>query len=173
MHRIVKKEVFMLKITPRLNFMRLFYDNRPQACSELKGSSDYPDISGFVNFFVVPVGGVLLEAEVFGLPDSGGLDAPAFYAFHMHEYGDCSDQFAKTGAHYNPGNKLHAMHAGDLPPLISYNGYAWLSFYNQKLELYDVIGKSMVIHRNPDDFITQPSGNSGEKIACGVVESNL
>ena len=111
----------------------------------------------------------MIEAEIFGLPDTDRSDVPAFYAFHIHETGDCSDDFAKTGTHYNPKNMLHPMHAGDMPPLLSGEGYAWLAFYDQGLELYDIVGRSVLIHRNADDFATQPSGNAGEKIACGVI----
>ena len=159
----------MFQITPRLNFMKLFYDNRPRAYASIQGSSAYEQIQGAVYFYNVPGGGVLIEAEIFGLPDTNRPDVPAFYAFHIHEEGDCSDDFVNTGAHYNPLNKAHPMHAGDMPPLLSGGGYAWLAFYAQGLVLYDIVGKSVVIHRNADDFTSQPAGNAGEKIACGVI----
>lgn len=160
----------MFQITPRLNFMRLFYDNRPRAFARIQGGSDYAQIQGIVYIYSVPAGGVLIEAEIFGLPETDRSDVPAFYAFHIHENGDCSEHFAKTGNHFNPQNLLHPMHAGDLPPLISNDGYAWLAFYDRGLELYDIVGRSVLIHRNADDFSTQPSGNAGEKIACGVIQ---
>ena len=62
----------------------------------------YPSLRGMDYFYQVPSGGLLIEAEVFGLPDRGSLDAPAFYAFHIHENRDCSKHFANTGDHYNP-----------------------------------------------------------------------
>ena len=80
-----EKEVFMFQITPRLNFMKLFYSNRPRAYAQIEGGSSYPGISGVVNFYSVPGGGVLIEAEVFGLPDIDRQGIPAFYAFHIHE----------------------------------------------------------------------------------------
>lgn len=159
----------MFEVTPRLNFMRVFADNRPRAAASIKGNAKFGRIRGNVYFYQIPFGGVLIEAEIFGLPDEGLLAPPVFYAFHMHENGDCSGQFEKTGGHYNPAGAPHPKHAGDMPPLRSSNGYAWLAFYVPDLELYDVIGKSMVIHQGTDDFMTQPSGNSGEKIACGVI----
>ena len=70
--------------------------------SENKIMLIYPSLRGMVYFYQVPSGGLLIEAEVFGLPDRGSLDAPAFYAFHIHENGDCSKHFANTGDHYNP-----------------------------------------------------------------------
>ena len=79
--------------------------------------------------------------------------------------------FPNTGNHYNPDNVPHPEHAGDLPPLLSNNGYAWMNFYTGRLNLNDIIGRSLVIHSMADDFRTQPSGNSGDKIACGVIET--
>ncbi len=159
----------MFQITPRLNFMKLFYNNRPRAYAQIEGGGSYPQISGAVNFYSVPGGGVLIEAEIFGLPDSGRPGIPAFYAFHIHENGDCTDSFANTGGHYNPYQMPHPMHAGDMPPLLSNEGYAWLAFYDQGIELYDLVGKSVLIHRNADDFTSQPAGNAGDKIGCGVI----
>ncbi len=161
----------MFQVTPRLKLMRLFFDNRPRAFANIQGNADYPDVSGFAFFYEAPGGGMLIEAEVFGLPDLGRMDTPVFYAFHLHENGDCSGRFEKTGGHYNPGNVMHPYHAGDFPPLMSNNRYAWLAFYDAALSLHDVIGKSIVIHENADDFKTQPSGGAGEKIGCGVIRS--
>ena len=62
-------------------------------------------------------------------------------------------------------------HAGDLPPITSCDGYSWMCVYLQQLRLEDVIGRSVIVHGHADDFSTQPSGNSGEKIACGIVEA--
>lgn len=79
--------------------------------------------------------------------------------------------FPNTGNHYNPDNVPHPEHVGDLPPLLSNNGYAWMSFYTGRVNLNDVIGRSVVIHSMRDDFTSQPSGNSGDKIGCGVIET--
>lgn len=159
----------MLQITPRLNYMKLLSGNSPRAIARLQGDGIYSEIWGYAYFYQVLNGGILVEAEVFNLPDSARLDAPAFYAFHLHENGDCSEHFTKTGEHYNPNGVKHPMHAGDLPPILSNDGYAWLAFYDSRLELYEIEGRSLVIHRYPDDFTTQPSGASGKKIACGVI----
>ena len=66
----------------------------------------------------------------------------------------------------------HPQHAGDLPPLIANDGYVWMVFYDSFLTLPMIVNRSVVIHQNPDDFTTQPSGNAGEKIACGVITKN-
>ena len=53
----------------------------------------------------------------------------------------------------------------------SSDGYAWLAFYDDDMKLYDIVGRSVVIHRDRDDFMSQPAGNAGEKIACGVIQT--
>lgn len=169
LHRIKQKGLFMFHITPRINFMKLISDNRPRAYASVQGEGEYSDVQGLVYLYEVPFGGILIEAEVFGLPDLPGEREPSFYGFHIHEFGDCSTGLQRTGGHYNPKNVKHPMHAGDLPPLPSSGGYAWLAYYNANLELYDIVGRSVIVHRNSDDFRSQPSGDAGEKMACGVI----
>ena len=96
------------------------------------------------------------------------------FGFHIHEGTSCTgnleDEFADTKSHYNKESCTHPYHTGDMPPLFATNkGYAYMSFFTNKFTLNDIIGKTIVIHSNPDDFKTQPSGNSGTKIACGVI----
>ena len=62
---------------------------------------------------------------------------------------------------------------GDLPPLIENNGYSYMSVLINKFKIKDIIGKVLIIHDMPDDFSTQPSGNSGTKIACGKIEKGF
>ena len=62
-------------------------------------------------------------------------------------------------------------YTGDLPPLLSNHGYAWMAFYDARFTVADIIGRSLIIHENRDDFTTQPAGDSGTKIACGVIEA--
>lgn len=108
--------------------------------------------------------GVLITAEIAGLPQSG------FFGFHIHEGKSCGGtKFSETGGHYNPQNTAHPEHAGDLPPLLSAGGKAYLSVLTNRFSLAQVMGRTVVIHSGPDDFTTQPAGNSGEKIACGVI----
>lgn len=101
-----------------------------------------------------------------GLPDS----ETGFFGFHIHAGNDCSGTgFPATGGHYDPQMNPHPQHAGDLPPLLGDNGTAWLSVLTGRFQIRDIIGKTVVIHSNPNDFITQTSGNAGTKIACGVI----
>lgn len=126
-----------------------------------RGSS----ISGVVQFYAYRSGTVVV-AEISGLPES----EEGFYGFHIHEGGNCRGEgFANTGGHYNPGQVEHPRHAGDLPPLLSFRGNAYLAVLTGRFTPEEVIGRTVVIHSHPDDFRSQPSGDSGEKIACGVI----
>lgn len=159
----------MYQFTPRLTFNQILENNRPEATAWVTGNSQEPQLSGLVKFFTTPYGGVLVESEIFGLPNVSEEGSTRFYAMHIHEYGNCSDNFTKTGDHYNPTNQPHPDHAGDLIPLLSNQGYAWSAFYDKRFTIADILGRSVIIHAMPDDFMTQPSGNSGAKIACGVI----
>ena len=80
----------------------------------------------------------------------------------IHENGDCTNNFQNTGGHFNPSGVNHPQHAGDLLPLFSNQGYAWIAFYDKRFTIPQILGKSVVVHQMSDDFHTQPSGNSGE-----------
>lgn len=87
--------------------------------------------------------------------------------------GNLEDEFADAKSHFNPNNCVHPFHIGDLPPLIENNGYAYMSVLINKFKIKDIIGKVIIIHDMPDDFTTQPSGNSGKKIACGKIKKGF
>lgn len=157
--------------TPRLAFIHQLSDNQPQATAWVRGGEAYPNISGLVKFYDTPYGGILVEAEFFGLPNISVPDPSGFYAMHIHQSGDCSQNFTKAGDHYNPQNTLHPQHAGDLLPLLSNQGYSWSAFYDKRFRVKDIIGRSVIIHSGRDDFTSQPSGDSGPMIACGVIFS--
>ena len=129
------------------------------------GGDAYPDLRGTVRF-IPRKNGTLVVAEISGLPatDTG------FFAFHIHEGGNCSGLgFPNTGSHYNPDDRDHPLHAGGLPPLLSSGGSAYLAVMTDCFRIKDIIGRTVVIHSGLDDFRTQPSGNAGNKIACGVI----
>ena len=135
---------------------------RPEAAACVRGQGE---ICGTVKFYGTPCG-TLVVAEISGLPDND----TGFFAFHIHEGGSCGGvDFAETGGHFNPGGQEHPRHAGDLPPLLSRKGRAFLAVETDRFTPGEVIGRTVVIHQNADDFHTQPSGNSGKKIACGVI----
>lgn len=139
--------------------------NRPAALAKLTGSMDAAGLKGTVKFYQQP-GGVLVEAAVFGLPDNGS----GIYGFHIHEGAACSSPgFMSAGGHYNPKDVPHPRHAGDLPPLLSCSGRAYFSVLTDRFSIADILGRTVVIHRQPDDFTTQPAGASGDRIACGAI----
>ena len=164
-----RKGFFMMQITPRLTFVYKLEQDSPQAVAWIKGNESHSKLSGLVKFYSTPYGGVLIEAEIFGLPNINTGSSSDFYALHIHENGDCSNHFTKTGSHYNPTKQPHPNHAGDMLPLMGNQGYAWLSFYDKRFAIPEIIGKSVIIHEKRDDFVSQPSGDAGEKIGCGVI----
>ena len=144
--------------------MRLI-TQQPNAIAQIRGTKETAGIRGTARFYQFP-GGILTEVDVSGLPNNG----VGFYGFHIHSGGSCSGvNFASTGAHLNPTNAAHPHHAGDLPPLLSYNGRAYMTVMSDRFSLPDILGRTVVIHKMPDDFRSQPAGNAGEKIACGVI----
>lgn len=103
------------------------------------------------------------------------------HGFHIHEKGDCSaPDAASAGGHFNPATKPHAArdaaerHAGDLGNLkADPYGMARANFVDNVLSLdgpNSIVGKAVIIHQNADDFTTQPTGNAGGRLACGVIE---
>ncbi len=90
------------QITPRINFTQLLLYERPKAAAWITGNAAHPTLSGLVKFYQTNYGGVLVEAEIFGLPNIDTQGSSNFYAFHIHEFGDCSGDFQKAGGHYNP-----------------------------------------------------------------------
>ena len=109
-----------------------------------------------------------------------GLKPNAEHGFHVHEKGDCSSgDGMSTGGHFNPAGKPHgsqasAHHAGDMPSLkADASGNASTSFELKGVSIgtgaADLVGKGVIVHRDPDDYATQPTGNAGPRIACGVI----
>lgn len=144
----------------------------PDAFANICGNEEYPDIHGQVRFFQTRYG-TLVVTEVFGLPWESRKCRDEIFAYHIHEgsecAGNCIDPFGRAMSHYNPGMCDHPYHAGDLPPLFGNHGYAFLVFLTDKFCACEIIGRTILIHSAPDDFTSQPSGNSGARIACGVI----
>lgn len=139
----------------------------PDAAAQIRGGEGNACISGQVRFYQ-ECGSVLVVAELSGLPQNG---ESGFFAWHIHEGECCAGRgFSETGGHYNPDDAPHPMHGGDLPPLLLCRGGAWLAVRTDRFCVSDVIGKTVVIHSCPDDFYSQPAGNAGTKIACGVIK---
>ena len=119
--------------------------------------------------------GVRVAGEVHGL--APGTE----HGFHIHEMGDCGDNGNASGGHFNPAGGTHGKfaapgsHAGELPSLVAdASGTARFSVDVHTISLTEgaannVIGRALVVHRDRDDFTTQPAGNSGPRIACAVI----
>ena len=142
------------------------------AIAVVAGSPAYPGIRGTVRFDQTR-GGVVVKADVGGLPQTPS----GFFAFHLHG-GNCTlapggeggNYFPEAGGHYNPTGQPHPRHAGDFPVLLETRyGSAQLTFLTDRFTVPQIIGRAVIIHLNPDDYRTQPSGNPGAMIACGVV----
>jgi len=117
---------------------------------------------------------VLVSANVSGL-------SPGTHGFHIHDKGDCSSgDGMSAGGHFNPLNKPHGgpttmeRHVGDMPSLVAdASGNATLSVELDTMSLTpgatNIIGKAVIVHKDPDDYTTQPTGNAGARVACGVI----
>jgi Cu-Zn family superoxide dismutase len=113
--------------------------------------------------------------------DLAGMAPNSEHGFHVHERGDCSaPDGMSAGGHFNPEGVAHGMyshpphHAGDMPNLKADDkGEVHTSFEVTYLTVgsggTDVVGRSVIVHRDPDDFRSQPAGNSGPRLACGVI----
>ena len=139
-------------------------ENLPAAAAIVYGGEKNPLLRGTVSFYQRR-SGVLVKAEISGLP------AGSFFGFHIHEGSSCAGTgFSDTLGHYDPKNMPHPMHSGDLPPLLSAGGRAYMTVLSDRFSIFDIIGRTVVIHAMPDDLHTQPAGASGEKIACGEIK---
>lgn len=153
-------------------FINKISRGKPKAVAKIAGSEKYNKISGTLSLYPT-FGGTIVVAEIFGLPHEKEKCSNEIFALHIHEglrcAGNTEDPFAIAGPHYNPFDCQHPQHAGDLPPLFGNNGFAWSCVFTDRFSVDDVLGRTVIIHRNPDDFTTQPAGAAGEKIACGVI----
>jgi superoxide dismutase, Cu-Zn family len=131
------------------------------------------NVAGTVNFRSEG-SAVVVTARVSGL-------TPGAHGFHIHEKGDCSAPDATSaGGHFNPTGKAHGHpghgdhHAGDMPQLVAdASGNASLTATLSTVSIgggaADIVGRGVIVHAAPDDFKTQPTGNSGARVACGVI----
>jgi Cu-Zn family superoxide dismutase len=147
-------------------------DGDRDAAAEIRGYTDTA-ITGTARF-EEDGDSLLVTAEIHGLA------ANQAYGFHVHEFGDCSVPEA-SGGHFHPaephGNPLDTgsvHHRGDLPNVQTDSaGVGRLTFMTDDIDLESadrsVVSRSVVLHANPDDYVTQPAGGTGERIACGVI----
>jgi Cu-Zn family superoxide dismutase len=130
---------------------------------------------GMVTFRDTP-NGVIVHAQFDGLP-------PGEHGFHVHAVGKCEPTFEAAGGHFNPENHKHGFaveggwHSGDLPNIfipadgkLEIDVFAThLSVAHGKDKMLDKDGSALIVHEGVDDYTTQPTGNAGKRLACGVV----
>ena len=142
-----------------------------EAVSELKGLGN--KITGQVNFKKIAPGGVEVKIAITGV-------TPGEHGFHIHQFGDCSaPDGTSAGGHFNVGEHPHShrenasRHVGDLGNLVAdKDGNIQITFVDPQIELTgekSILGRGLILHVDADDFITQPTGNSGARISCGVI----
>lgn len=129
--------------------------------------------TGMVHFQELNDGSVDVTADLTNVP-------AGVHGFHVHEKGDCSNNGNAAGGHFNPTNMPHAApdaqshHSGDFGNVTAEaNGEVHAKFNTRSITVHDgvtsVVGHAVVLHGNPDDLTSQPAGNAGPRIACGVV----
>jgi Cu-Zn family superoxide dismutase len=117
--------------------------------------------------------GIKIIANVTGL-------TPGNHGFHIHEFGDCSRLDGKSaGGHFNPDGKKHGSpnseerHVGDLGNLVAGEDgkahYEWTDSYISFTGSNSIIGRAIIVHAGEDDLTSQPTGNAGTRLACGVI----
>src|SRR5690625_1859948 len=142
------------------------------------GSASGSNVSGKLSFASTDQG-----VRITGRID--GLKPNSTHGFHIHENGDCGAPDASSaGGHFNPAQKPHGHpdsnphHAGDIPNQhADASGVATVDVMDPDIELgtgtdNDVLGRALIVHAQPDDYNSQPSGNAGPRIACGVITRN-
>ncbi len=147
---------------------------RPALIGLLRGGLGHEDISGTAAVFWLP-DSVYLEAQFEGLP------ASQVFGFHIHDGVVCTTEnsFSDAGEHLDLCGEgvwcgQHPYHAGDLPPVFSgEDGTVVLGVHLDRAQVENISGKTIVLHSRPDDFTSQPAGNSGIRIACGILAENL
>ncbi|MEK1892322.1 MAG: superoxide dismutase family protein [Rhizobium sp.] len=133
--------------------------------------------SGRATLTAAANGGVLIEVEVAGLP------ANKWVAFHVHETGNCdaAGHHASAGKHFNPTNAEHGLlsakgpHAGDMPnQYVDQDGVLRAQIFDGMVTLDGktdgIRGRALIVHANSDDYRSQPAGDAGERLACGVIK---
>lgn len=140
--------------------------------ANIQGTKKYPDIKGTLAFYE-SINGYWVAIHVEGLPVMNEKCLSPFFGCHIHEGNKCSgneeDLLADTLGHYDPTNCPHPMHLGDLLPLYSRDGKVDMYYLISGIDVKEFVGHTLVIHAHRDDLTSQPSGDSGEKIACGVI----
>ncbi|WP_433853224.1 superoxide dismutase family protein [Stenotrophomonas nitritireducens] len=145
------------------------------ATAELQPTKD-STVKGSIRF-------TLVDGRLHASGDIGGLKPGSEHGFHIHEKGDCSaPDGTSAGGHFNPGNAEHgsidaaAHHGGDMPNIVAdaqgnahVDGPVSSNVNAGKGDGFDIIGRGLIVHADPDDYHSQPTGNAGARLACAVI----
>jgi len=176
LHKIILPVIFIIAVVMATSISPVFADEAGSAKINKAVAVLYPtqgnNVSGTV-FFSRTKSGVKVEADIMGL--SAGK-----HGFHIHEFGACTaPDGTSAGGHFNPENQPHAgpdqakRHVGDLGNIEADNsGNA--HYERTDTHLYfegrdSIIGRGVIVHAGEDDLVSQPSGNAGPRVACGVI----
>ena len=145
-------------------------NGNPYSVAYIKGNNENKNLKGTVEFFPWSTGSII-KLEIVGLPNENKNN---FFGFHIHENGICEMEdnkysFESAGKHLDENDNAHPNHTGDLPLIYSNKGYSFMLYYTNRFTPEEVVGKSVIIHEMADDLKTDPSGNSGSRIACGAI----
>ncbi|MBD9537481.1 superoxide dismutase family protein [Stenotrophomonas sp. STM01] len=147
----------------------------PVAVAQLEPTKD-STVKGSISFTVV-------DGQLRASGDISGLQPDSEHGFHIHEKGDCSaPDGTSAGGHFNPGSSEHgsidatAHHGGDMPNIKAdaqgnahIDGPVASNVNAGKGDAFDIIGRGLIVHADPDDYKTQPTGNAGARLACAVI----
>lgn len=168
----MKKLMFSMTI-PVLLFAACTSTRGPMATANVRPTSGNT-AQGTVHFQELRDGSVEVEVALTGL--SAGT-----HGFHVHEFGSCADNGNAAGGHFNPMNMPHASpeaashHAGDFGNIqVTAGGEARTTFTTRAITVSEgprsVVGKAVIVHADRDDLVTQPTGNAGGRVGCGVID---
>jgi len=151
------------------------HSRAPMASATLDSTSG-STAKGTVHFTDAGEGNVDVQVDLTGVP-------PGTHGFHIHEKGDCGNNAANAGGHFNPTGMIHgdpqaaSHHAGDFGNVTAdANGEVHTHFTTHSISLKSgdatyAVGHAVVLHANADDLTSQPAGNAGARIACGVIQT--
>jgi superoxide dismutase, Cu-Zn family len=175
----IKTSILVIFTTALISYPAYLYsqDVNARAIANMKGTMPDSQIAGTVTFEETEAGLVIIA-------DLANVPSPGKHGFHIHEKGDCSDDGKAAGGHYNPASVIHGhlptdgaekAHAGDMGNItINENGTGKLNLTLPGVHLTgaknNVLGLSVILHEKADDF-SQPTGNAGGRIGCGIITS--
>jgi Cu-Zn family superoxide dismutase len=148
------------------------------AIANLTETADNTKSIGTLKFYQLTDGKIKMDLEL-----NFAAKADSTVAVHFHEHGDCGDMGMNTHGHWNPTNEAHGkwgsstFHSGDIGNIkLDSKGHGTVSVTTDRWSVTEsdtnnIIGRGVIVHGGTDDYITQPTGNSGPRVGCGIIEA--